>query len=97
MVNSLKNKNRTDRPKITVKSLKETVDQCDFEIFIFYGKIKKSSIRKKLKYDLVNLVKNLVWDFSPKVKVKVRGSKCPVKMLRKLYHKLCSIKWTTKK
>ena len=33
MVKWLQNKNRTDRPKITIETLKETVDQCDFFFF----------------------------------------------------------------
>ena len=37
MVKSLENKNRTDRPKITVETLKETVDQCDFGNYFFYS------------------------------------------------------------
>ena len=35
MVNLLQNKNRTDRPKMTLKTSKELLDQCDFAILIF--------------------------------------------------------------
>ncbi len=35
MVNSLQNKNRTDPPKITIETSKETVDQFDF-VFLFF-------------------------------------------------------------
>jgi hypothetical protein len=35
MVKWLQNKNRTDRPKITIETLKETVDQCDL-VFLFF-------------------------------------------------------------
>jgi hypothetical protein len=31
MVDLLQNKDQTDRPKITVKTSKGTLDQCDFE------------------------------------------------------------------
>ena len=35
MVKWLQNKNRTDRLKITIETLKETVDQCDL-FFLFF-------------------------------------------------------------
>ena len=36
MVKWLQNKNLTDRIKITIETLKETVDQCDF-VFLFFS------------------------------------------------------------
>ena len=36
MVEWLQNKNRTDRPKITIETLKETVDKFDIVFFILF-------------------------------------------------------------
>ena len=53
MVNLLKNKNRTYRPKITIKTSKGTFDQCDYAQLIcpvnFFSEIIKSSVRKQIK------------------------------------------------
>ena len=57
MVKWHQNKNRTDPPKITIETLKETVDQFDFVFLFFFTQfilpgyiireIKKSSARNK--------------------------------------------------
>ena len=68
MVKWLQNKNRTDRPKITIETSKETLDQFDF-VFLFYwlslfswliiSGNKKELSQKKIKNNVKNNIKNI--------------------------------------
>ena len=55
MVNLLPNKNRTDRPIITVKTSKETLDQCDFAIF-FWLSLFFSGNKKELSQKIIRQI-----------------------------------------